>query len=185
MKALRFHEFGSFAKLKLETLPDPKPQHGEVVVQVRAASLNPSDAKNVLGRMEGTTLPRTPGRDFAGVVVNGPQEMLGNEVWGTGGDLGFTRDGSYAERLVVPAAGVSLKPKSLSFEEASVIGTNFVTAWAGLIETARFQPGETLLARERLVVSVAPQRKSPNGRVAARSAWAALRSRPGAKATPA
>ena len=146
MKALRFHEFGNFEKLKLETLPDLKPQPGEVVVQVRAASLNPSDAKNVLGRMEGTTLPRTPGRDFAGVVVNGPQEMLGNEVWGTGGDVGFTRDGSYAELLVVPAAGVSLKPKNLSFEEASVVGTNFVTAWAGLIETARFQPGETLLA---------------------------------------
>ena len=60
MKALRFHEFGNFEKLKLETLPDLKPQPGEVVVQVRAASLNPSDAKNVLGRMEGTTSPALP-----------------------------------------------------------------------------------------------------------------------------
>lgn len=128
MKALRFHEFGGFDKLQLETLPDPDPRPGEVVVQVRAASLNPSDAKNVLGRMEGTTLPRTPGRDFSGVVVDGPQEMLGSEVWGTGGDIGFTRDGSYAELLVVPAAGVSPKPKNLSFEEAAAVGTNFVTA---------------------------------------------------------
>jgi NADPH2:quinone reductase len=116
------------------------------VVQIRAASLNPSDAKNLLRGMEGTTLPGTPGRDFAGIVVNGPLEMLGNEVWGTGGDVGFTRDGSYAELLVVPAAGVRLKPKHLSFEEASVVGTNFDTAWAGLIETPRFQAGETLLA---------------------------------------
>src|SRR5579859_3414623 len=91
MQALRFHEFGGFEKLKVESVPDPKPKPEEIVVRVRAASLNPSDAKNVLGRMEGTTLPRTPGRDFAGVVVDGPAEMIRAEVWGTGGDLGFTR----------------------------------------------------------------------------------------------
>lgn len=146
MKALRFHEFGGFDKLQLETLPDPDPRPGEVVVQIHAASLNPSDAKNVLGRMEGTTLPRTPGRDFSGVVVNGPRELLGSEVWGTGGDIGFTRDGSHAELLVVPAAGVSPKPKNLSFDEAAAVGTNFVTAWVGLIEAAHFHAGETLLA---------------------------------------
>ena len=142
MQALRFHEFGSFDKLRVETLPDPQPKPGEVVVRIRAASLNPSDAKNVLGRMEGTTLPRTPGRDFAGVVASGPAEMIGMEVWGTGGDVGFTRDGAYAELLAVPAEGVCPKPKALSFEEASAVGTNFVTAWIGLIETARFQAGE-------------------------------------------
>ena len=146
MRALRFHQFGGFEQLKLETLPDPQPRPDEVVVQVRAASLNPSDAKNVLGRMEGTTLPRTPGRDFSGVIVKGPRDRLGSEVWGTGGDIGFTRDGSYAEFLVVPVEGVSLKPKNLSFEEAAAVGTNFVTAWIGLIETAHFHAGEILLA---------------------------------------
>src|SRR5258708_5192116 len=145
MQALRFHEFGSFDKLKVETLPDPQPKPGELVVRIRVASLNPSDAKNILGRMEGTTLPRTPGRDFAGVVVNGPRQMIGMEVWGTGGHVGFTRDGAYAELLVVPANGVRTKPKSLSFEEAAAVGTNFVTAWIGLIETAHFQSGETRL----------------------------------------
>ena len=92
MQALRFHAFGAFDKLQVETIPDPRPGAGEVVVRVRAASVNPSDAKNILGRMEGTTLPRTPGRDFAGVVVDGPSSMIGAEVWGTGGDIGFTRD---------------------------------------------------------------------------------------------
>jgi len=96
MRALRFHEFGAFDKLKVEAIPDPQPKPAEVVVRIRAASLSPSDAKNVLGRMEGTTLPRTPGRDFAGVVVNGPSQMIGSEVWGTGGDIGFTRDGAHA-----------------------------------------------------------------------------------------
>jgi NADPH2:quinone reductase len=145
MQALRFHEFGSFEKLKVETLPDPQPKPGEVVVRIRAASLSPSDAKNVLGRMEGTTLPRTPGRDFAGVVVNGPSNMIGGEVWGTGGDIGFTRDGAQAELLVVPVGGVRPKAKNLSFEEAAVVGVNFVTAWVGLIEIARFQTGEMVL----------------------------------------
>ena len=139
MQALRFHEFGAFDKLKVEAIPDPQPKPGEVVVRIRAASLSPSDAKNVLGRMEGTTLPRTPGRDFAGIVVNGPSQMIGTEVWGTGGDIGFIRDGAHAELLLVPVGGVRPKPKNLSFEEAAVVGVNFVTAWIGLVEIAHFQ----------------------------------------------
>jgi NADPH:quinone reductase-like Zn-dependent oxidoreductase len=146
MQALRFHHFGGFENLHVETLPDPQPNPGEVIVRVRAASLNPSDAKNVLGRMEGTTLPRTPGRDFAGVVINGPSSMIGAEVWGTGGDVGFTRDGTHAELLVLPIGGVRPKPKNLTFEQAAVVGVNFVTAWLGLIESAHFQSGETVLA---------------------------------------
>jgi len=146
MLALRFHEFGSFDNLKVETVPDPQPRPGELVVRVRAASLSPSDAKNVLGKMEGTTLPRTPGRDFAGVVVSGSAQMIGTEVWGTGGDIGFTRDGAHAELLLVPVGGVRPKPKNLTLEEAAVVGVNFVTAWVGLIGTAHFESGETVLA---------------------------------------
>ncbi len=145
MQALRFHEFGSFEKLAVETIPDPQPKADEVVVRVRAASLNPSDAKNILGRMEGTTLPRTPGRDFAGIVVDGPTNTIGAEVWGTGGDVGFTRDGTHAELVVLPLAGVRPKPKNLTFEEAAAAGVNFVTAWIGLVETAGFRGGETVL----------------------------------------
>jgi NADPH:quinone reductase-like Zn-dependent oxidoreductase len=146
MQALRFHEFGGFEKLKVESIPDPKPAAGEVIVRVRAASLNPSDAKNVLGRMEGTTLPRTPGRDFAGIIVDGPAAMIGAEVWGTGGDIGFTRDGTHAELIALPAAGVRPKPKNLTFEEAAAAGVNFITAWIGLVEVASLQSGETVLA---------------------------------------
>jgi len=53
-----------------------------------AASINPSDVKNVAGAMKQTTPPRIPGRDFAGVVEVGPSEWIGAEVWGTGGDTG-------------------------------------------------------------------------------------------------
>jgi NADPH2:quinone reductase len=146
VRALRFRAFGGFEQLRVEELPDPHPNMGEVIVRVHAASLNPSDAKNVFGRMEGTTLPRTPGRDFAGVVVHGPAELLGQDVWGTGGDVGFTRDGTHAEFIVVPADGVRPKPKNLSFEEAATVGVTFVAAWIGLVETAHVQAGEWVLA---------------------------------------
>ncbi len=145
MKALRLHQFGDLSNLKLEELPDPVRGEGEVIIRVRAASINPSDVKNVQGRMEGVTLPRTPGRDFAGIVVDGPSHLHGVEVWGTGGDIGFTRDGSHAEYLVIPADAVTPKPDNLTFEQAACAGVNFVTAYEGLVARAKVQTGETLL----------------------------------------
>ena len=145
MKALRFEKFGDLDVLEVAEVARPQPGRGEVLVEVRAASINPSDVKNVQGKMEGTTLPRTPGRDFAGYVVEGPPALKGAEVWGAGGDIGFSRDGAHAEYIVVPEDGVSRKPAMLSFEEAAVVGVNFVTAWAGVHTAARLGAGETIL----------------------------------------
>jgi NADPH2:quinone reductase len=89
MKALRFNQHGDPSVLFTSDLPEPAPSGDEAVVQVFAASINPSDVKNVQGRMSQTTLPRTPGRDYAGVVIAGPAEWLGAQVWGSGGDVGF------------------------------------------------------------------------------------------------
>src|SRR5579863_2560724 len=100
MRALRFHQFGDLGELKLEEVPEAAVGPDEVRVRIGAASINPSDVRNVEGKMEGTTLPRVPGRDFAGTVVDGPHELLGTAIWGTGGDIGFTRDGSHAESIV-------------------------------------------------------------------------------------
>ena len=75
MHALRFEKTGSLDDLSLRELPIPKPMAGEVLVQVKAAAVNPSDVKNVLGKMHETTLPRTPGRDFAGVIIGGSDEL--------------------------------------------------------------------------------------------------------------
>ena len=66
MKALQFDRTGDLAALELVDMPDPLPAADEVRVEIRAAGLNPSDVKNVLGRFPYTTLPRVPGRDFAG-----------------------------------------------------------------------------------------------------------------------
>jgi NADPH:quinone reductase-like Zn-dependent oxidoreductase len=111
-------------------LPDPPPGH--VVVQVKAAAVNPSDVKAALGLMPHAVWPRTPGRDFAGVVAAGPAEWRGVEVWGTGGDLGMTRDGTHSRFLVLPLTALSRKPASVSLAEAAAVGVPFVTAYEGL-----------------------------------------------------
>jgi NADPH:quinone reductase-like Zn-dependent oxidoreductase len=132
MKALQFSRTGDLAALEVVELPMPVPAQGEVLVQIKAAGLNPSDVKNVLGRFPYTTLPRVPGRDFAGVVVEGPQELVGQEVWGTGNQIGFQRNGSHAGYITLSAKGVALKPKSLSFVQAASLGVPYTTAWDAL-----------------------------------------------------
>ncbi len=79
--------------------------------------------KNVLGKMGLTTVPRTPGRDFAGVVEQGPSEWIGRPVFGTGGDLGFRRDGSHAEYLAVPVEAVLVRPEGLGPAQAAALGS--------------------------------------------------------------
>ena len=144
MKALRFAEFGPPSVLRIEELPIPEPGEREALVRVKAAGINPSDIADVAGRFKNTTLPRTPGRDFAGVVVGGKQHV-GEEVWGSAPKLGIVRDGSHAEYVVVPLETLALKPKSLSMEQAGAIGIPYITAWASVVNAAQIQPGETIL----------------------------------------
>jgi NADPH:quinone reductase-like Zn-dependent oxidoreductase len=144
MRAIEFREFGDASQLHLVERPDPHAGDGTAVVRVEAASINPSDVKNVAGRMPQTTLPRIPGRDYAGVVVEGPAAWLGVPVWGTGGDVGFTRDGTHAERIEVPVASLVRKPESLTYEAAASSGVTFLTAWIGVVEYARLAKGESL-----------------------------------------
>ncbi|NYH26134.1 quinone oxidoreductase family protein [Paraburkholderia bryophila] len=144
MKAIQFKSFGNPEVLEHTDLPALHADADNVVVQVKAASVNPSDVKNVSGHFEHTVLPRTPGRDFSGVVVEGPEAWIGAEVWGTGGDIGFTRDGTHAEFIKIPVTALSRKPKTLSHAEASAIGVNFVVAWLGTVEYAHLQAGETI-----------------------------------------
>jgi len=146
MQAIRISAFSdSLDNLKIENIPDLPLAPGEAKVRVMAACINPSDVKNVQGKMEGTTLPRVPGRDFAGIVVDGASDLVGKEVWGTGGDLGFTRDGSHAEFITIPAEAASHKPRNLTFEQAACVGVNFATAYQGLVRCAQLKAGETLL----------------------------------------
>ena len=145
MRAVRFETFGDPSVLKVAEVPSPTiDEKAAALVRVMAASINPSDVKNVAGTMKQTTLPRIPGRDFAGVVEAGPTEWIGAEVWGTGGDVGFTRDGTHAEMIAVPVASLRRKPNILSFDEAASVGVNYIAAWCG-IEAASLKAGEIVL----------------------------------------
>jgi NADPH2:quinone reductase len=144
MKALRFNKFGPPSVLTIEELPRPVPRDGEALVRVKAAAINPSDVKNVSGHFAGTTLPRTPGRDFSGVVVEG-RRYKGEEVWASGPGLGVTRDGAQAEYVTVPEEALSLKPRTLNMEQAAAIGVPFTTAWFALVRAAEIRAGETIL----------------------------------------
>lgn len=120
----------------------PHPGPGEALVRVQAAAINPSDVKNVAGAFS-SALPRTPGRDYAGVVVEGAGK--GREIWGSGPAFGITRDGSHAQYIVVPENWLTDKPKHLSMAEAASIGVPFLAAWGGLVNAAGMKEGETVL----------------------------------------
>ncbi|MDR3097052.1 MAG: zinc-binding alcohol dehydrogenase family protein [Paraburkholderia sp.] len=144
MKAIQFKTFGAPDALALVDLPTPVPAAGSALVQVKSASVNPSDVKNVSGHFGHTVPPRVPGRDFSGVVAAGPSEWVGAEVWGTGGDIGFTRDGTHAEFIEIPAAALVRKPASLTHAQAASVGVNFVVGWLGTVDYAQLAAGETI-----------------------------------------
>jgi NADPH2:quinone reductase len=142
MKALRFAQYGPPSVLTVEPLDTPQPGRGESLVQIHAAAVNPSDVKNVAGVFK-ASLPRTPGRDYAGTVVAGEGE--GRKVWGSGPGFGVERDGSHAEFVVMSSAWLSDKPPHLSMEEAATVGVPFVVAWYGLVQEGAVKAGETVL----------------------------------------
>lgn len=117
----------------------------EVLIEIRAAAVNPSDVKAATGLMPYAVFPRTSGRDYAGVVIDGPSGTVGREVFGSSGDLGIRRDGTHATHLVVEAEATVEKPKSISWEEAAGIGVPFVTAMEGFRRAGIPKPGETVL----------------------------------------
>ena len=123
----------------------PATLEGNAVIEVLAAAVNQSDVKAALGMMPHAIWPRTPGRDFAGRVVAGPAEWLGKEVWGTGGDLGITRDGSHSRYLVLPLEALARKPGSVSVAAAGTVGVPFITAHEGLRRAGLAGSGQTVV----------------------------------------
>jgi NADPH2:quinone reductase len=117
----------------------------DVLVEIRAAAVNPSDAKAAIGMMPYAVFPRTPGRDFAGIVIEGPGQLVGKEVFGSSGDLGIRRDGTHASHLVVETAALVEKPANITLPEAAGIGVPFVTAQEGFRRTGMPKAGETVL----------------------------------------
>jgi NADPH:quinone reductase-like Zn-dependent oxidoreductase len=118
---------------------------GEVLIEIKAAAVNPSDVKAATGLMPYAVFPRTPGRDYAGVIIDGPSDAIGREVFGSSGDLGIRRDGTHATHLTIEADAVVEKPRSISWEEAAGIGVPFVTAMEGFRRAGMPTEGETVV----------------------------------------
>lgn len=145
MNALFITQHSPVSDLKVSDVPAPVPKPGEVLVKVEAAGINPSDLISVQGRFAHAVLPRIVGRDFAGTVVEGPAELKGKKVWGSGGDLGIRRDGTNAEYLAIPQTAVALRPANLSAEQAAASGLPFVTAFSALVSLGEVTKGEWVI----------------------------------------
>ncbi|WP_206997105.1 quinone oxidoreductase family protein [Trinickia mobilis] len=133
--------------LVLDIVAQNEPEVGaeECLIEVVSAGVNPSDVKAVLGAMPNAIWPRTPGRDYAGVVLRGPSALVGKHVWGSGGELGIRRNGSHGRFLVVPASGVREKPANLTMEEAGSIGVPFITGFEGLRRAGSVKKNDVVL----------------------------------------
>ena len=147
MRAIRYHDAGEPSVLQVDEVDRPTPDSNEVLVEIRAASINPTDAKR---RLRGTgPLPKTTGSDFAGVVEavgsNVAQFEPGDRVCGTGLHTTRFQQGSFAEYVNAPEDIVSELPEGVSFEQGAAIALVGVTAWRALVDHAGIEPGETCL----------------------------------------
>jgi NADPH:quinone reductase-like Zn-dependent oxidoreductase len=152
MQAIRVHEGEVLA---YETVADPVPQAGEVLVELRAAALNRRDLL-VRKAIYPFPLPLVPGSDGAGVRRDTGEEvvLLPAVGWGEREDapgpefefLGGPRDGTYAELIAVPADGVFPRPAGFSWEEAASFPLAAVTAYRALFSRGGLREGETVLA---------------------------------------
>ena len=129
--------------IEIQVLHRTKPD--DVIIKVCAAAVNPSDVKAAIGMMPYAVFPRIPGRDYAGLVVAGPADLVGKEVFGSSGDLGIRRDGTHATHLVVEKDALVIKPDTITIHEAAGIGVPFVTAIEGFRRAGMPKPGETVL----------------------------------------
>ena len=170
MKAALFHEHGGPDVLRIEDVPTPAPQAGEVLLHVHAAALNHLDVWVRRGLPIETTMPHIGGSDIAGVVeavgadvsgvkpgtrmVVNPSLACGRCEWCRAGEeplcaeyriIGEHTDGGFAEFVTVPAANLFPIPDSMSFEEAAAAPLVFLTAWRGLVTRGRLRAGQSVL----------------------------------------
>lgn len=147
MKAIRIHGFGGPDVLAFEEVPKPRPVDGEVLIKVRAASVNPIDYKIRAGEFkpDGLQIPMTLGRDVAGVVEEvGPNVTdlkVGDEVYTL-----LDRDhGGYAEYTLAKEENVAKKPQALDYIRAAGVPLAATTAWQGLFDHGKLKAGERVL----------------------------------------
>src|SRR5436853_5963579 len=149
MKAIRIHNYGGPEVLHYEGAPRPQPQAGEVLIRVHAAGVNPIDWKVREGHMKDFWPHKFPlilGWDLSGVVEELGRGVsrfkIGDEVYSVPDP---TRNGAYADYIVVRESELALKPKSLHHIRAAAVPLAALTAWQSLFDTAQLQPGQRVL----------------------------------------
>ena len=165
MKAFEIVNANGIDALNLADRPSPKPGPGEVLVRMRANSINFRDLATILDpEPRGIPYPRIPNSDGAGeVVATGPGVSAwkaGDRVagtffrdWDSGGitaavmasALGGATDGVLAEEVILPERGLVAIPDYMSFEEAATLPCAALTAWRALVEEGKLRAGETVL----------------------------------------
>ena len=149
MKAIRIHEFGGPDVLKYEDAPQPVPAADEVLIKVHASGVNPVDSKIRAGHAQGKfpiSFPLIPGWDVSGEIEEVGNAVLnfrkGDEVYSRPDP---TRNGTYAEYVVVKADQVNQKPKSINHDKAAAVALAGLTAWQGLFTHGDLQDGQKVL----------------------------------------
>lgn len=140
MRAVMIRETGGPDVLTLEEVERPELGEGEVLVRVRAASVNPIDWKYRRGLVE-KDLPAVLGNDVSGTVESSQADQFseGDEVFG------IASSGGYAEFAVAPAATLAAKPAAVSHEQAAAIGVAGLTAWQAVIDRGKLEEGQSAL----------------------------------------
>jgi NADPH:quinone reductase-like Zn-dependent oxidoreductase len=145
MKAVRFDRYGGIEVLQIANVPIPEPSHGEALVKVKAASINPGEAKireGLLHTMWPATFPSGEGSDLAGVVT---KVGLGVESFTVGDEvIGFTdRRASHAEYIVVEAKNLTIKPAKVPWEVAGSLAVAGSTAYSS-VRAVSLKGGDTV-----------------------------------------
>lgn len=149
MKAIILEEFGSADQLAIQELPKPVLKEQEVLIQVKAISINPVDIKTREGKgVSGLIKEEKPiilGWDISGIVVETKSDMFkaGDEVFGM---VNFPGHGkAYAEYVAAPADQLALKPSQISHADAAAATLAALTAWQVLVDHAKIKAGDRVL----------------------------------------
>src|SRR2546421_10913894 len=140
MQAVVIHETGNLDVLRYEQGDRPEPGDGEVLIRVRAASVNPVDWKYRRGLSE-RQLPAVLGNDASGTV-----ELSRAATFAEGDEVfGMVASGGYAEFATVSAGAIASKPVDVSHEQAAAIPVAGMTAWQALFDRGGLERGQTTL----------------------------------------
>ncbi len=145
MKAVQFSRTGDPYVLQVQEVQDPTPAATDVLIEVKATTVNRLDLFQRAGSRPVPGLPFTPGLEAAGVVVSDANGFSAGERVLTANALSAKGGGGYASKIAAPATDLSRIPDGVNFEQAVAIGLAGSTAWSSLFDQGHLQKGEKVL----------------------------------------